>query len=1257
MISDKYEVRGQLGQGSMGVVYKVCHTALGTTSALKVLSTHLTGNPDIVKRFYREARVMARLTHPNIVRVVDVQHDGALDFHYFVMEYVEGLTLRQYLREQGALPLRAVLDIARQVARALDYAHSYNPAVIHRDIKPSNIIIENDLGRVVVTDFGIAKEMDQTEATKVGTLLGTLKYCAPEQLRCESLDGSADIYALGMVMHELYTGAHLFSGLDEQQIVGKLLHTDEYELSFKEPTPPEFAVLVRRSLAKAPAQRYRRMADLLSDLEACSSIGDEITPYVVPLAPTKSSPPDPVNADITDVTEIERQIQELAEERERRLTVQLQGDARENREKAVREGAEQLAANLFEEARAREEAAVEHVRQRQFSLAREAYQEAARLFAQACEQAITRALMQRAEEEAKAVQNQVKSAREEAIKETAEELAPQTFGEAIRNERAAETALGQEEFTQARELYQVANRQFELARKHANSQRQHRQALVMQERATEAQQEAEARGAHLGQPEYRQAQEAWGQGNARFETQAFEEAAEAYTRARDGYQQAGQGAERQVAREAAEATKEVALVAQRETRQGGGAEFAADRHAEATATLRDAEQALTQQDYGEAQTDLERSMGLLRQIELNALADRQREQAKRARAHVQTLQQKASRTKAGGQSQRQVERMLLQAHRLFQEGSYPQAREKFEQAAVLLSSRLHILGALRHELITRPFMRYSVPLLVLFAVAALVYVMQSDRPPSSDSAPPSVSAWTPEQEGALVSAPGRTQTFAIQAQGGPQAGPLRYTWFLNEEKQAEGPQWTYRPEVWETGEEPKQVRVVVTDRDNRAVEKRWQIRVASEGYAPRIDEASPSSDSLEVIAGGVQKFSVRASDPDPRDPLALVWSLDGGRVAAGERWEFKAPATESSHRVTVEVKDQAGSVDQRSWQVRVKAAPASSARLTIAQLSPAVEPEQEIIIGVGQRQIFTIKGESPEQRALSYSWFLDGKKRGEGTQFVYRPRSNELGFGVRELRAVVADDQGHSREKIWRVRVRGLAGTPKIIAASPLPTQLKTLTAGAFQHFSVEASDPDSSDQLTYVWSLDGREMAHGTSPSWQLNAPYAAGPHTVEVRIVDRAGLETQRVWKIAAPASGGTVPQPSDQSAITPVEPSVPDNIEQAAKPQSNTVVRIEKAISSMTAVKPGDRVEFITEYSLTLPAGTQHALVEVTWALEKNGRKLGEEGVNRRMAKAGEHAAFNQFTVPKYMRSGRYAVEHKVQVADGYDIARSYFSVVLN
>ena len=143
----------------MGVVYKVRHTALDTTLALKVLPRDLTENPEMVTRFYREARVMARLTHPNIVRVLDIDRDDTLDFHFFVMEYLQGKTLSQYLREKGPLPLPEVLDITSQVARALAYAHNHKPPVIHRDIKPANIMIENGSGRVVVMDFGIAKEL------------------------------------------------------------------------------------------------------------------------------------------------------------------------------------------------------------------------------------------------------------------------------------------------------------------------------------------------------------------------------------------------------------------------------------------------------------------------------------------------------------------------------------------------------------------------------------------------------------------------------------------------------------------------------------------------------------------------------------------------------------------------------------------------------------------------------------------------------------------------------------------------------------------------------------------------------------------------------------------------------------------------------------------------------------------------------------------------------------------------------------------
>ena len=148
---------------------------------------------------------MARLNHPNIVRVIDIDQDEALHFHYFVMEYIQGQTLREYLQKKGPLPLAEVLKITWQIGRALDYAHSYTPAVIHRDIKPSNIMIEDSSGRVVMMDFGIAKELGESDLTKTGTMLGTVRYCPPEQIRYEPLDSSADVYALGMVM---YSGSH-----------------------------------------------------------------------------------------------------------------------------------------------------------------------------------------------------------------------------------------------------------------------------------------------------------------------------------------------------------------------------------------------------------------------------------------------------------------------------------------------------------------------------------------------------------------------------------------------------------------------------------------------------------------------------------------------------------------------------------------------------------------------------------------------------------------------------------------------------------------------------------------------------------------------------------------------------------------------------------------------------------------------------------------------------------------------------------------
>ena len=135
IISRRYEVIGQLGQGGMGVVYKVRHTALETILALKILPAYLMENQDIVARFSREARVMARLNHSNIVRVIDIERDESLNLYYFVMEYIEGETLRQYVRKKGPLPLPEIVEIGKQVASALGYAHTHNPPIVHRDIK------------------------------------------------------------------------------------------------------------------------------------------------------------------------------------------------------------------------------------------------------------------------------------------------------------------------------------------------------------------------------------------------------------------------------------------------------------------------------------------------------------------------------------------------------------------------------------------------------------------------------------------------------------------------------------------------------------------------------------------------------------------------------------------------------------------------------------------------------------------------------------------------------------------------------------------------------------------------------------------------------------------------------------------------------------------------------------------------------------------------------------------------------------------
>lgn len=271
IISHRYEELTQLGHGGQGMVYKVRHLEHGTILALKALPFYLLDNEEYVVRFEREVAVLQRLQHQNIVRVFESGHDEALQVRYFVMEYIEGKALKQYVKERGALPLAEVLDIVCQAGRALVYAHRQEQPVIHRDVKPANIMLEEPSRRVVVLDFGIAKQLNTADQfrTKTGALLGTMKYCAPEQLQQMEISGSVDVYSLGMVMYEMITGTQFFPQKDEYAVMAQVLDpTRENEPTFPAAVPAILRAILKKAIAKVPANRYAKMIDFLAALES-----------------------------------------------------------------------------------------------------------------------------------------------------------------------------------------------------------------------------------------------------------------------------------------------------------------------------------------------------------------------------------------------------------------------------------------------------------------------------------------------------------------------------------------------------------------------------------------------------------------------------------------------------------------------------------------------------------------------------------------------------------------------------------------------------------------------------------------------------------------------------------------------------------------------------------------------------------------------------------------------------------------------------
>ncbi|MFD7298828.1 Stk1 family PASTA domain-containing Ser/Thr kinase [Streptomyces sp. NPDC059897] len=280
VLDGRYRVDARIAVGGMATVYRAVDTRLDRVLALKVMHPSLAADASFVDRFIREAKSVARLSHPNVVGVFDQGTDGA--YVYLAMEYVAGCTLRDVLRDRGALRPRAALDILEPVLAALGAAH--RAGFVHRDMKPENVLIGDD-GRVKVADFGLVRAVD-TVTNTTGAVLGTVSYLAPEQIESGTATASVDVYACGVVLYEMLTGGKPHAGESPAQILYKHLHEDVPPPSAAVPGLPfELDELVASATARTPEVRpYDAVALLAQARGARSALTDAQLDAVPPQA-------------------------------------------------------------------------------------------------------------------------------------------------------------------------------------------------------------------------------------------------------------------------------------------------------------------------------------------------------------------------------------------------------------------------------------------------------------------------------------------------------------------------------------------------------------------------------------------------------------------------------------------------------------------------------------------------------------------------------------------------------------------------------------------------------------------------------------------------------------------------------------------------------------------------------------------------------------------------------------------------------------
>jgi serine/threonine protein kinase len=268
-LSGRYETGQRLGSGGMSNVYMATDRILERTVAVKILAEHLSDDERFVARFKREALAVAKLIHPNIVQVYDTGVDDGR--HYIVMEYVDGRSGAQILQRQGPVEPETAADIGVQACAGLDYAH--RRGIIHRDVKPGNLMVvggpvSGGEMTVKLTDFGIARAIEQTRITQVGSVVGTAAYLAPEQVRGEEATPATDVYALGVVLYQFLTGRLPYEGSTLAELaVRQQNETPLPPSTYNDEVPETLGAAVLRALEGDPNRRYASADELSTGLQ------------------------------------------------------------------------------------------------------------------------------------------------------------------------------------------------------------------------------------------------------------------------------------------------------------------------------------------------------------------------------------------------------------------------------------------------------------------------------------------------------------------------------------------------------------------------------------------------------------------------------------------------------------------------------------------------------------------------------------------------------------------------------------------------------------------------------------------------------------------------------------------------------------------------------------------------------------------------------------------------------------------------------